>query len=232
MVASGNPAEGDFRIVLNKVTKNYGGVSNIALNEISLTIDKGELLFIAGASGAGKSTILKLLYGIETPSSGTIAVGNFNLLKKSDLAKVKAQASFIFQDYRLVQRRSVIDNVALPLVIRGVKLKDSLDAALAALQIVGLKNKASRLPRELSGGEQQRVAIARALVQRPQLLLADEPTGNLDYPTSVLIFELLSEINRLGTTVVIASHDLNLIEESKRRAIILDGGSKVGDFIA
>ena len=203
-----------------------------ALRDIDVHIDRGEFVFITGASGAGKSTLLKLLFAEEGPSRGDVIVGgkNMNRVTREQQARLRRNIGVIFQDYKLIETRTVIDNVAFALEVVGVKAKERFQAAFRMLGALGLKDRTQAYPRMLSGGEQQRVAIARALINRPQIILADEPTGNLDPDMSVAVFNLLLEANRCGATVVVATHDLNMIEEVDRRTLVLDRGKMAGDF--
>ena len=218
-------------IHLHNVQKVYPP-DQIALKSLDVRIFPGEFVFIAGASGAGKSTLLKLLFGAEQASSGEVVVGGRNLstIRGGSIAALRREVGVIFQDYKLLPRRSVIDNVAFGLEVRGVRSWERRKSAYALLRAIGLEERAEALPPTLSGGEQQRVSIARALLGRPRLLLADEPTGNLDPEMSRLVFDLLLEANSLGVTVLIATHNLAVIEEMNRRTLVLDRGKLIGDF--
>ena len=218
-------------IHLHNVQKVYPP-DQIALKSLDVRIFPGEFVFIAGASGAGKSTLLKLLFGAEQASSGEVVVGGRNLSSVSggSIAALRREVGVIFQDYKLLPRRSVIDNVAFGLEVRGVRSWERRKSAYALLRAIGLEERAEALPPTLSGGEQQRVSIARALLGRPRLLLADEPTGNLDPEMSRVVFDLLLEANALGVTVLIATHNLAVIEEMNRRTLVLDRGKLIGDF--
>ncbi len=203
-----------------------------ALRNIDFMVQPGEFVFVAGASGAGKSTLLKLLFAQERCSRGEVFVGGRDVskLSESGIAKLRRNIGVIFQDYKLLPRHTVLENVAFALEVVGVKQKERVDAAYQMLSAVGLKDKVRSMPLTLSGGEQQRVAIARALVSKPKIILADEPTGNLDPDMTVAVFNLLLEANRCGATIVIASHNLALIEEINRRTIVLEQGKLIGDF--
>lgn len=203
-----------------------------ALRNIDFTIKEGEFVFIAGASGAGKSTLLKLLFAQERASRGDVVVGRRNVTSLNDakVASLRRNVGVIFQDYKLIQNRSVLENVAFALEVIGVRKRHRLQAAYKLLSVLGLKDRVHALPQTLSGGEQQRVSIARALVARPKIILADEPTGNLDPDMTVSVFNLLLEANRCGATVMVASHNLALIEEINRRTIILQNGQLIDDF--
>src|SRR5580765_289108 len=197
-----------------------------ALRDLSLSIDKGEFLFLTGPSGAGKSTLLRLLLREELPSEGQLKVGGRNL---ADLSVAQVQAyrrslGFVFQDFRLIPRFTVFQNVAFVMRVLGVPDIIQQRKTFQVLKWVGLQHRMNAVPEELSGGEQQRVAIARALVNEPQLVLADEPTGNLDPDLSLEIMNLFREINSRGTTVVVATHDRELIRRVGRRSITLDHG--------
>lgn len=203
-----------------------------ALRNVDFSVKQGEFVFIAGASGAGKSTLLKLLFAQESASRGQVIVGGRNLTTVSELAiaKLRRSVGVIFQDYKLLETRSVLENVAFALEVVGVRRKERLQAAFKLLSALGLKDRVNAFPQTLSGGEQQRVAIARALVGLPKIVLADEPTGNLDPDMTAAVFNLLLEANRLGTTVLVASHNLNLIEELNKRTLVLEKGKITGDF--
>lgn len=200
-----------------------------ALRDLTLTINKGEFLFLTGASGAGKSTLLRLLLCAETPSEGTLKV-NSRIL--SDLQPVEVQAyrrtvGFVFQDFRLVPRFTVFQNVSFVMRVLGVDLATQQRKTFQVLKWLGLQHRMNAFPQELSGGEQQRVAIARALVNDPQIVLADEPTGNLDPDLAVDIMNLFRDINARGTTVLVATHDREMIKRVARRSITLDHGRLV-----
>lgn len=218
-------------IRLQNLEKRYPP-DQVALKNIDLTVNAGEFLFIAGASGAGKSTLLRILFGGERASSGQVLVAGRNLssLDRAGVAGLRREIGVVFQDYKLLARRSVVDNVAFGLEVRGVAERDRRAAALSMLRALGLEDRAEALPQTLSGGEQQRVALARALLHRPRILLADEPTGNLDAYMSNIVFELLLEANAAGVTVVVASHNLSVIEELNLRTLVLDRGKMIGDF--
>jgi cell division transport system ATP-binding protein len=208
-----------------KLSKLYNrGV--YALRELSITIDKGEFLFLTGPSGAGKSTFLRLLLREDLPSEGELRVMGRDLkaLKPSQVQTYRRQVGFVFQDFRLIPRFSVFQNVSFVMRVLGLPLATQQRKTFQVLKWVGLQHRMNALPEELSGGEQQRVAIARALVNDPQLVLADEPTGNLDPDLSLEIMNLFREINARGTTVVVATHDRELIRRVGRRAVTLDHG--------
>ena len=200
-----------------------------ALRDLSLTIDKGEFMFLTGASGAGKSTFLRLLLREELPSEGDLKVLGRDLqsLRPAQVQAFRRSVGFVFQDFRLIPRFSVFQNVAFVMRVLGLPLATQQRKTFQVLKWVGLQHRMNSFPEELSGGEQQRVAIARALVNDPQLVLADEPTGNLDPDLSLEIMNLFREINARGTTVVVATHDRELIRRVGRRSITLDHGKIV-----
>jgi cell division transport system ATP-binding protein len=200
-----------------------------ALRELSLTIDKGEFLFLTGPSGAGKSTLLRLLLREELPSEGSLRVGgrDLNALSASQVQAYRRTVGFVFQDFRLIPRFTVFQNVAFVMRVLGTPVAIQQRKTFQVLKWVGLQHRMNAAPEELSGGEQQRVAIARALVNDPQLILADEPTGNLDPDLSLEIMNLFREINARGTTVLVATHDRELIRRVGRRAITLANGRVV-----
>jgi len=200
-----------------------------ALRDLSLTIDKGEFMFLTGPSGAGKSTFLRLLLREELPSEGDLKVLGRDLqsLRPSQVQAFRRSVGFVFQDFRLIPRFSVFQNVAFVMRVLGLPLATQQRKTFQVLKWVGLQHRMNSFPEELSGGEQQRVAIARALVNDPQLVLADEPTGNLDPDLSLEIMNLFREINARGTTVVVATHDRELIRRVGRRSITLDHGKIV-----
>ncbi len=200
-----------------------------ALQDLSLTVDKGEFVFLTGPSGAGKSTLLRLLLVQEKPSEGEVFVNGHDLAKLSrgDVQEYRRGIGFIFQDFKLIPTRTVFENVAFVLEVLGVPAAQQRRRAFQVLKWVGLQHRINAYPRDLSGGEQQRIAIARALVNDPALVLADEPTGNLDPDLSLEIMNLLREINAGGTTVLVATHDRELIRLVGRRTITLDQGRMV-----
>jgi cell division transport system ATP-binding protein len=218
-------------IRLDQVTKVYPNTTKPALNDVSVDVEKGEFVFLVGSSGSGKSTFLRLLLKEESPTSGSVFVAGKDLARLSHwkVPTLRRQIGCVFQDFRLLPTKSVFENVAFALEVIG-KPKHTIDKVVPeVLDLVGLEGKASRLPDELSGGEQQRVAIARAFVNRPMIIIADEPTGNLDPSTSIGIMRLLDRINRTGTTVVMATHDANIVDSMRRRVVELDNGRVVRD---
>ncbi|MEV0362963.1 cell division ATP-binding protein FtsE [Nocardia fusca] len=218
-------------ITLRNVSKSYPTATRPALENITVHIDKGEFVFLIGPSGSGKSTFMRLLLKEETPTAGEISVADFRVdrLPGRRVPRLRQRIGCVFQDFRLLQQRTVAQNVAFALEVIG-KRRQFIDRTVPeVLELVGLGNKADRLPTELSGGEQQRVAIARAFVNRPLVLLADEPTGNLDPETSYEIMLLLEHINRMGTTVLMATHDPLIVDGMRRRVVELYEGHLVRD---
>ena len=218
-------------IRFNHVSKVYDRGMRPALDDVDIKINRDEFVFLVGASGSGKSTFLRLVIREERPTKGRIHVLGRDLSKISSwkVPKLRQEIGFVFQDFRLLDNKTVLENVALASQVIGKPRHYILSAVPEALDLVGLAGKERRLPHELSGGEQQRVAIARAMVNRPKLLLADEPTGNLDPSTSVGIMRLLDRINRQGTTVVMATHDDEIVDQMRKRVIELKGGEVVRD---
>ncbi len=217
-------------IEFRNVSKVYATGTH-ALNKASLTIDKGEFVFIVGSSGAGKSTFLKLIMREEVPTSGSIIVNDMQLdkMKRRHVPKLRRTMGIVFQDFRLIDKMTVYDNVAFAMRAVGAKGRAIKKRVPYILALVGLEQKADRYPSELSGGEQQRVGLARALVNNPRMIIADEPTGNIDPEMSYEIIELLSEINKRGTTVLIVTHEHDLVQSFGRRVITIDKGVVVSD---
>lgn len=215
-------------IQFERVSKRFG--DHDALRDVSLTIETGDMVFLTGHSGAGKSTFLRLLMLLERPTAGRLLVNDRDTktVKRREIARYRRDLGVVFQDHQLLFDRSVFDNVALPLEIAGFEQRDIERRVRAALDKVGLLNRERANPAVLSGGEQQRIGIARAVVARPKILIADEPTGNLDPQLSAEIMALFEAFNRVGVTVVIASHDLALISRLRHRIITLNGGRLVG----
>ncbi|MFC4375139.1 cell division ATP-binding protein FtsE [Nocardia halotolerans] len=218
-------------ITMRNVTKSYKTSTRPALDNVSVEVDKGEFLFIIGPSGSGKSTFMRLLLKEDAPDAGEIRVADFRVdrLPARKVPKLRQRMGCVFQDFRLLQQKTVEQNVAFALEVIGKRRQFIERTVPEVLDMVGLGGKGNRLPSELSGGEQQRVAIARAFVNRPLVLLADEPTGNLDPETSADIMALLERINRVGTTVLMATHDNNIVDSMRRRVVELDHGRLVRD---
>ena len=217
-------------IVLDNVCKTYStGVS--ALNGVNLRIHKGEFVFIVGSSGSGKSTLFKLLLRELEPTSGKIFINSKNIsrLRRGKIPKMRRGIGVVFQDFRLLKDRNVYENIALAMRVVGKPAKAIREQVPQMLALVGLSDKAESLPNELSGGEQQRVALARALVNNPPVLLADEPTGNLDPTNAWEIMNLLDDINKRGTTVVVVTHNQEIVERMQKRVITIDKGLIVND---
>ncbi|MCL4142003.1 UNVERIFIED_CONTAM: hypothetical protein GTU68_055992 [Idotea baltica] len=218
-------------VSLHNVHKVYPP-EQAALRGISLKVNAGEFIFIAGASGAGKTTLFKLLFGAELASSGQVHIAGKNLknINKNGISNLRRNIGVVFQDYKLIEKRNVVENVSMGLDLYAIKPKEKYELSKKILHNMGLADRLDAFPRMLSGGEQQRVAIARALISKPKILLADEPTGNLDPEMSNVVFDLLLEANALGVTVIIATHNLGIIERLNLRTIILDRGKIVGDY--
>jgi cell division transport system ATP-binding protein len=217
-------------IELENVSKTYSANSD-AVKKVSFNINKGEFVFIVGSSGSGKSTLIKLLLKEVEPTLGKIHVNGkeINSLKHSQVSRYRRKIGVVFQDFRLLNDRNIYENVALAPRVVGTSKQDIKKSVPAILSVVGLSSKLKSLPCELSGGEQQRVALARALINKPVILLADEPTGNLDPKNSMEIMQLLEEINKMGTTVVVVTHNQEIVEMMKKRVITMSQGVLVGD---
>jgi cell division transport system ATP-binding protein len=215
------------------VSKRYEG-GHEALSDVSFAVEPGEMLFVTGHSGAGKSTLLRLIHLTERPSRGTVLMEDRNLakLRGRKIALQRRRVGVVFQDHRLLFDRSVYENVAMPLVIAGVPRAEIGPRVRRGLEKVGLAERERAKPRELSTGEQQRVGIARAVVAQPPLLIADEPTGNLDPTLAVDIMDLVASLPALGTTVIVASHDLMLVKRMRKRVLVLDHGRLLDDIPA
>ncbi len=218
-------------ITFEDVSKTYEGQRRAALSGVSVTIEKGEFVFLVGSSGSGKSTFMRLILREYRPSEGRIFVAGKDLgrLHSWKIPALRRQIGTVFQDFRLLPGKTVTENVAFALQVIGKPTSVIRRVVPETLELVGLEGKGERLPEELSGGEQQRVAIARAFVNRPAILLADEPTGNLDPTTSVGIMKLLDRINRADTTVVMATHDSTIVDQMRKRVIELEAGEVVRD---
>ena len=217
-------------IEISKLTKTYEKSSR-ALKDVSLTIDDGEFVFITGRSGSGKSTLLRILLKEVEPTSGRVVVNDMDLgrMPRRYVPKYRRQLGVVFQDFRLLKDRNVYENVAFAQRVIGVSGTKILESVPEMLRMVGLSSKYKSFPHQLSGGEQQRVAIARALINRPAILLADEPTGNLDPHNAMEIMGLLEEINRQGTTVVVVTHSSEIVNMMRKRVITIQRGIVVGD---
>ena len=217
-------------IDLINVTKTYETGTH-ALNGIDMHIDDGEFVFLVGQSGSGKSTIIKLLTAELQPTSGSILVNGYKLesIKRSSIPYLRRTLGVIFQDFRLIENKTVYENVSFAMRVIGAPAKEIKKRVPYVLELVGLENKARRLPNELSGGEQQRVAIARALINNPTMIIADEPTGNLDPARSFEIMLLLEQINALGTTVMVVTHEKSLVDRFTKRVVAINNGKVISD---
>ena len=216
---------------LKDVTMRYRSGGTLAANNLSLDMDEGEFVFLVGPSGSGKTTIIKLLTGEVRADSGEIEVNGFNLrtIRRRKLPKLRRTLGVIFQDFRLIDDKSVYENVAFAMHVIGASNREIRERVPYVLKLVGLEGREKRLPQELSGGEQQRVAVARALVNSPRLIIADEPTGNLDPAKSLELMLLLQKINELGTTVLVVTHEKELVNAFSKRVISLEDGRVVSD---
>ena len=219
-------------IEISKLTKTYDRGTK-ALKDVNITIDDGEFVFITGRSGSGKSTLIKILLKEVEPTSGRVVVNDMNLGKmpRHYVPKYRRRLGMVFQDFRLLRDRTVYENVAFAQRVIGVSTRRIKESVPAMLQMVGLSAKYKMFPQQLSGGEQQRVAIARALINRPEVLLADEPTGNLDSQNADEIMRLLEEINRMGTTVVVVTHSEEIVARMHKRVITMERGCVISDEI-
>ncbi len=218
-------------IRLKNVKKQYkNGV--VAIHDMDLNIQKGDFVFIIGSTGCGKSTLIKMLYREEKPTSGKILIAGLDVakLRNRKVYKLRRRIGVVFQDFKLLNRMNAYENVAFAQEIFGIPKSEIHPRVLKVLDLVGLKNKAKSYPNELSGGEQQRVAIARAIVNEPKILICDEPTGNLDANTSMEIMKVLDEINKLGTTIIMVTHDRDIVERMGKRVLLLDAGRIVKDY--
>jgi cell division transport system ATP-binding protein len=218
-------------ISFDDVSKLYPNSNAPALEGINLNVEQGEFVFLVGASGSGKSSLLRLLLKEEKPTSGTVTVDGINVAKLANrkVPAFRRTMGIVFQDFRLLPGKSVFDNVAFGMEVIGKSKKEIEQRIPALLELVGLEEKSHRLPSELSGGEQQRVALARAFVNQPRLLLADEPTGNLDPSTSIGIMKLLDRINRTGTTIIMATHDVAIVDQMRKRIVQMENGKIIRD---
>jgi len=217
-------------IELQEVYKVYDGTTR-ALNGVTLTIEDGEFVFVVGPSGSGKSTLIKLLSAELKPTEGKVLVNGFDVsaLRRRDIPYLRRTIGVVFQDFRLIDNKTVYENVAFVMRAVGTPARVIKKRVPYVLELVGLKNKSRRLPHQLSGGEQQRVAIARALVNNPDVIIADEPTGNLDPSRSVELMMLLEKINKLGTTVLVVTHERELVNQLEKRVIAIERGSIISD---
>ena len=218
-------------IRMKNVKKTYKN-GTTALYDLTLNIQKGEFVFIIGHTGCGKSTLVKMLYREERPDHGSINVGGIEVtkLRNGKVYKLRRKIGVVFQDFKLLLKLTVYENVAFALEIFGTPKKEIHEKVVKVLDLVGLKGKARNYPTELSGGEQQRVAIARAIVNGPKLLICDEPTGNLDENTSMEIMKVLEEVNKMGTTIIMVTHDTDIVDTMKKRVILLDTGRILKDY--
>lgn len=217
-------------ILFNNVSKRYEN-GTLALNEVNFFVDKGEFVFIIGSSGAGKSTITKLIMCEEAPTGGSILINRTDItrLPHDELPYYRRKMGMVFQDFRLLPNKTVFDNVAFGMLVTGASKRDIRRKVPAVLNMVGLANKAKARPNQLSGGEQQRVSLARAMVNNPPVLLADEPTGNLDPATAEEIMQILEEINYHGTTVLVVTHASDIVDRMQKRVIEIQSGQVVRD---
>ncbi len=218
-------------ILLDRVTKTYGKVATPALDRINLHVEPKEFVIVVGQSGAGKSTLLKLLTREERPSSGKIIVGgvDYDKLRDKDIPMLRRKIGVVFQDFKLLPNRTVFENIAFALEIVGATNHEIKATVPKVLEIVNLRGKENRLPMELSGGERQRVAIARAIVRQPKILIADEPTGNLDPKHAWDVIKVLEKINHFGTTVLLTTHNQDIVNKLKRRVVTIEHGQVIAD---
>ena len=218
-------------VQMNDVRMVYQSSGTVALDGVDLTINEGEFVFLVGPSGSGKTTIMKLITGEIRANDGQIIVNDFDMrrIKRRKLPKVRRTLGVIFQDYRLIENMNVYDNVAFAMRVVGASNKEIKKRVPYVLELVGLEGREKRMPNELSGGEQQRVAIARALVNNPRMIVADEPTGNLDPVRSLELMLLFEKINEMGTTVMVVTHEKELVNAFSKRVITIDGGKLISD---
>ena len=218
-------------VQMNNVSMVYQSSNTQALDDVSLTIREGEFVFLVGPSGSGKTTLMKLITGEIRATKGQVTVNNYDMvhIKRRKMPKMRRTLGVIFQDYRLIENMTVYDNVAFAMRVVGARSKDIRRRVPYVLQLVGLEGREKRLPKELSGGEQQRVTIARALVNNPDMIIADEPTGNLDPAKSLEIMMLLEKINEMGTTILVVTHEKELVNAFSKRVITIDGGHLISD---
>ena len=220
-------------ILLDRVTKRYDKTNKPSLNRVSIHVEPKEFVILVGTSGAGKTTLLKLLTREEKPTSGKIVVGgiDYDSLKDQQIPMLRRKIGVVFQDFKLLPQRTVFENVAFALEIAGMTNREIKSTVPKVIDLVGLKGKEKQFPRQLSGGEQQRVSIARAVVRQPKILIADEPTGNLDPKHSWDIVRLLEKINRYGTTVLLTTHNAEIVNKLKRRVVTIDHGKVTSDQV-
>ena len=218
-------------IRMTDVQKTYK-TGTVALYDVDLTISKGEFVFVIGASGSGKSTLIKMLYREEKPDKGSIMIGGINVAKLKDrkVYILRRKLGVVFQDFKLLPRMTVYENVAFAMEVFSYDKKKVHRRVMEVLELVGLKGKVRQYPDQLSGGEQQRVVIARAIVNKPKLLICDEPTGNLDPDTSMGIMKVLDDINKMGTTIVMTTHNRDIVNQMQKRVIVLNEGKIVQDY--
>jgi cell division transport system ATP-binding protein len=218
-------------IHFQEVSKHYN--NQTALRKITFSVEKGEMVFITGPSGSGKTTLLKLIYRAEKADDGSISVAGWEIekLKESSIPLLRRNIGVVFQDFRLLNNRNIFENIALPLRIRGMNDRDLKTCVFDSLKIVNLRHRSDSYPETLSGGEQQRVAIARAIASEPSIILADEPTGNVDPDTSTGIIRTFKDINARGATILIATHNRELFRQTGKRVLRLDNGDLVGEEI-
>ena len=220
-------------IRIKDVRKTYK-TGTTAIYDMNLTIEKGEFVFIIGSTGCGKSTLIKMLYREEKPTKGQIIIGGLNVgkIRNRRVYKLRRKIGVVFQNYQLLPNKTAYENVAFALEVLGLPQDEIHTKTMKVLDLVGLKSKAKQYPKHLSGGEQQRVAIARAIVNGPKILICDEPTGNLDPKTSLEIMDVLEAINELGTTIIMVTHDIEIVKKLKKRVVKLDSGRIVKDYKA
>ena len=218
-------------IKMTDVQKTYK-TGTVALYDVDLTIEKGEFVFIIGPSGSGKSTLIKMLYREEKPDKGSIMIGGINVAKLKDrkVYILRRKLGVVFQDFKLLPRLTVYENVAFAMEVFNYDKKMIHDRVMEVLELVGLKNKVRQYPDQLAGGEQQRVVIARAIANNPKLLICDEPTGNLDPDTGMEIMKVLEDINKLGTTIIMTTHNKDIVNKMKKRVIVINEGKIIKDF--
>ncbi len=218
-------------ILLDRVTKTYSKAMGPALNRISIHVEPKEFVIVVGQSGAGKTTLLRLLTREERPTSGKIIIGgiDYDKLKDKDIPMLRRKIGVVFQDFKLLPNKNVFENVAFALELVGASRKEIKNTVPKVLDIVNLKGKEKNMPQELSGGERQRVAIARAIVRQPKILIADEPTGNLDPKHAWDVIRVLEKINRYGTTVLLTTHNVEIVNKLKRRVVSLKSGRVISD---